>query len=154
MARNSGSPGKCAASLLSGDRKTPQQVRESQLQNRNCMYILGVVQTKKCGQPWDRMKNSGIVRRFHSGDLTEEEKTKLQKHLAVCPECREALKEYQVAAEISCPFCRRRIRQVRPPKQMHGQLMQRQPRSGSALRRGDRADSEVCVCADGERERS
>jgi hypothetical protein len=39
-----------------------------------------------------------------SGDLTEEEKTKLQKHLAVCPECREALKEYQVAAEISSPL--------------------------------------------------
>ena len=36
-----------------------------------------------------------------SGELTEEEKTKLQKHLAGCPQCREALKEFQAAAEIS-----------------------------------------------------
>lgn len=39
-----------------------------------------------------------------SGSLTEEEKTKLQKHLAVCPECREALKEFQATAEISLPL--------------------------------------------------
>lgn len=39
-----------------------------------------------------------------SGNLTEEEKTKLQKHLAVCPECREALKEFQTTAEISLPL--------------------------------------------------
>jgi hypothetical protein len=39
-----------------------------------------------------------------SGDLTEEEKTKLQKHLAGCPECREALKEFQAAANISSPL--------------------------------------------------
>jgi hypothetical protein len=39
-----------------------------------------------------------------SGDLTEEEKTKLQKHLVGCPECREALKEFQAAAKISSPL--------------------------------------------------
>src|SRR5208282_4441115 len=39
-----------------------------------------------------------------SGELTEEEKTKLQKHLAACPQCRDALKEYQAAAEISSPL--------------------------------------------------
>src|SRR5580698_7427693 len=39
-----------------------------------------------------------------SGDLTEEEKTKLQKHLADCPECREALKEFQAAASIGSPL--------------------------------------------------
>lgn len=39
-----------------------------------------------------------------SGNLTEEEKTKLQKHLTVCPECRETLKEFQATAEISLPL--------------------------------------------------
>ena len=39
-----------------------------------------------------------------SGDLTEEEKTKLEKHLAGCRECREALKEFQAAANISSPL--------------------------------------------------
>jgi hypothetical protein len=41
---------------------------------------------------------------FTSDNLTEEEKTMLQKHLAVCPECREALKEFQTTAEISLPL--------------------------------------------------
>src|SRR5258708_6321061 len=32
-----------------------------------------------------------------SGDLTEEERKRLEEHLAGCPSCREALKEYQAA---------------------------------------------------------
>jgi hypothetical protein len=36
-----------------------------------------------------------------SGNLTEEEKTKLHEHLSVCSECRETLKEFQKTAEIS-----------------------------------------------------
>ena len=39
-----------------------------------------------------------------SGELTEEEKTKLQKHLAGCPQCREAMREYQAAADIGAPL--------------------------------------------------
>ncbi len=39
-----------------------------------------------------------------SGELNEEEKTRLGKHLAACPECRQTLKEYQAAAEISSPL--------------------------------------------------
>ena len=39
-----------------------------------------------------------------SDNLTQEEKTELQKHLAGCPECREALKEFQATAEISLPL--------------------------------------------------
>jgi Putative zinc-finger len=39
-----------------------------------------------------------------SGDLTEEERAKLQKHLVGCPECREALKEFQAAASIASPL--------------------------------------------------
>src|SRR5258708_411562 len=39
-----------------------------------------------------------------SGDLTEAEKTKLEKHVADCPECRQALKEFQAAARIGAPL--------------------------------------------------
>ena len=51
-----------------------------------------------------------------SGELTEEEKTKLQKHLAACPQCREALKEYQAAAEISSPLFAAEASGELPPK--------------------------------------
>jgi hypothetical protein len=39
-----------------------------------------------------------------SGSLTEKEKTELQDHLAACPKCREVLREYQEAAQISLPL--------------------------------------------------
>ena len=51
-----------------------------------------------------------------SGELTEEEKTKLQKHLAGCPQCREALKEFQAAAEISSPLFAAEASGELPPK--------------------------------------
>jgi hypothetical protein len=35
-----------------------------------------------------------------SGELTEGEKTKLKEHLSVCPECREALKDFQSTADL------------------------------------------------------
>jgi len=39
-----------------------------------------------------------------SGDLTEEERNKLKAHLAGCPECRQALKEFEVAVDIGMPL--------------------------------------------------
>lgn len=39
-----------------------------------------------------------------SGELSEEEKTKLQKHLVSCAECREVLKEYEAAALVGLPL--------------------------------------------------
>src|ERR1700693_4662556 len=39
-----------------------------------------------------------------AGDLTEEEKTKLQKHVAMCSGCRQALEEFQAAAEVGLPL--------------------------------------------------
>jgi len=51
-----------------------------------------------------------------SGDLTEAEKTKLQEHVADCPECRQALKEFQVAAEISAPLFAAEASGEIPPK--------------------------------------
>jgi hypothetical protein len=39
-----------------------------------------------------------------SGDLTEEEQKDLQAHLAECPDCRQALKEFEAAADIGMPL--------------------------------------------------
>jgi len=38
-----------------------------------------------------------------SGDLTEEERKRLEEHLAGCPSCREALKEYEAAVSSTVP---------------------------------------------------
>src|ERR1700739_576787 len=39
-----------------------------------------------------------------SGDLTDEERKDLQAHLAECPDCRQASKEFEAAAEIGVPL--------------------------------------------------
>src|SRR5713226_8873136 len=39
-----------------------------------------------------------------SGDLTEEEQKDLQAHLAECPDCRQALKEFEAAVDIGVPL--------------------------------------------------
>lgn len=39
-----------------------------------------------------------------SGDLTEEEQKKLQAHLAGCAECRQALREFEVAVDLGVPL--------------------------------------------------
>ena len=38
-----------------------------------------------------------------SGELTEEEQNRLQEHLAVCPSCREALRQYQSVVDQAIP---------------------------------------------------
>ena len=44
-----------------------------------------------------------------SGDLTEEEQTLLQAHLSGCPECRQALKEFEAAVDIGVPLLASRL---------------------------------------------
>src|SRR5271169_2010588 len=39
-----------------------------------------------------------------SGDLTEEERRDLQAHLLECPDCRQALKEFEAATDIGMPL--------------------------------------------------
>jgi Putative zinc-finger len=39
-----------------------------------------------------------------TGELTEDEQEKLQEHLAVCSECREALREFEMAADVGAPL--------------------------------------------------
>jgi hypothetical protein len=51
-----------------------------------------------------------------SGDLTEAEKTKLEEHVADCPNCRQALKEFQAAAQISAPLFAAEASVEIPPK--------------------------------------
>jgi hypothetical protein len=51
-----------------------------------------------------------------SGDLTEEEKTKLQEHVAICSGCRQALEEFQAAADIGLPLFAAEASEVPAPK--------------------------------------
>src|SRR5580700_10886355 len=39
-----------------------------------------------------------------SGELSEQEKTKLETHLAGCAECRQALQEFEAAVDVGVPF--------------------------------------------------
>src|SRR5208282_3205386 len=74
-----------------------------------------------------------------SGELTEEEKTKLQKHLAGCPECREALKEFQAAAEISGPLFAAEASGELPPKTESWSVEAAQATFGKRLTRENEA---------------
>jgi hypothetical protein len=47
-----------------------------------------------------------------SGDLTVDERARLDEHLAKCPECREAIKEYEAAANIGVPLLLREMPEV------------------------------------------
>ena len=76
-----------------------------------------------------------------SGELTEEEKTKLQKHLAACPQCREALKEYQAAAEISSPLFAAEASAELPPKAETWSVEAAQAAFGKRLAREKNAPS-------------
>jgi hypothetical protein len=59
-----------------------------------------------------------------SGDLTEEEQSKLRVHLAVCPECRQALKEFEAAVDVGVPLLASKLSAVRSEElastQSHG----------------------------------
>ena len=39
-----------------------------------------------------------------SGDLSQEEQRRLKEHLAVCPECRQALKEFEAVVDVGVPL--------------------------------------------------
>ena len=49
-----------------------------------------------------------------SGDLTEEERKRLEEHLAGCSSCREALKEYEAAVSSAVPAIASELAQEAP----------------------------------------
>jgi anti-sigma factor RsiW len=49
-----------------------------------------------------------------SGELSEQEKTKLETHLAGCAECRQALQEFEAAVDVGVPFLASKLSPVRP----------------------------------------
>ena len=61
-----------------------------------------------------------------SGDLTEEEQNKLTTHLAGCPECRKALKEFEAAVDVGVPLLASKLAAVPaedsaiPPRELAG----------------------------------
>ena len=44
-----------------------------------------------------------------SGELSDEEQTKLDAHLAGCVECRQALQEFEAAVDVGVPFLASRL---------------------------------------------
>ena len=51
-----------------------------------------------------------------SGDLTEEEQKRLQVHLAGCPECRQALKEFETAVDLGVPLLASKLESISSEK--------------------------------------
>ena len=49
-----------------------------------------------------------------SGELSEQETTKLETHLAGCAECRQALQEFEAAVDVGVPFLASKLSPVRP----------------------------------------
>jgi hypothetical protein len=54
-----------------------------------------------------------------AGDLTGEEQTRLRAHLAGCPECRQALKDFEIAR----PCCLRGYPQSLPTDRCHPEVL-------------------------------
>ncbi|MHB8413386.1 MAG: zf-HC2 domain-containing protein [Candidatus Acidiferrales bacterium] len=47
-----------------------------------------------------------------SGDLSQEEQRRLKEHLAVCPECRQALKEFEAVVDVGVPLLSSELSQL------------------------------------------
>ena len=73
-----------------------------------------------------------------SGDLTEEEGKKLEAHLAVCPECRQALQEFEAAVDVGVPLLSSQLaagsseQSVFPNRELIGSLSSHRASSGTA----------------------
>jgi len=89
LARNSGSPREmCGITTIGGSKNSASKCAKA-----NCRIAnwYGTYWGSPDEEVWSAMGSHEEFRELcavsTSGDLTEEEKTKLQKHLAVCPEC-------------------------------------------------------------------
>src|SRR5580658_2751224 len=65
-------------------------------------------ETNSEGADWSEMEPHGrfleLCAISTSGELTEEERETLQRHLTECPDCRQALNEFEAAASIGMPL--------------------------------------------------
>ena len=77
-----------------------------------------------------------------SGNLSEEEWKKLQNHLVVCPECRQALKEFETVVDIGVPLLSSELAPIlsedpnAAPIETHETAAARRARIDSETRRG------------------
>jgi len=56
-----------------------------------------------------------------SGDLTQEEQNRLNAHLAACPTCRQALKDFEVAVDIGAPLLSSKLSALASDKSLSSQ---------------------------------
>ena len=75
--------------------------------------------------PHDEFLELGAV--STSGDLTEEEQNRLQAHLAVCPKCRQAVKDFEVAVEVGVPLVSAKLAAIAFEKALPGQGQLKEP---------------------------
>ena len=66
-----------------------------------------------------------------SGELSEQEQTKLEVHLALCAECRDALKEFEAAVDVGIPFLAEKLSASQSPDPSE-QFASRQTKSKQA----------------------
>jgi predicted nucleic acid-binding Zn-ribbon protein len=72
-----------------------------------------------------------------SGDLTEKESKRLEAHLAVCPECRQALQEFEAAVDVGMPLLSSKLaagsseESVFPNRELIGSLSSHRASSGT-----------------------
>src|ERR1700722_19038977 len=65
-----------------------------------------------------------------SGDLTEEEQDRLNAHLAGCPECRQALKEFEAAVDLGAPLVSSKLSAIASEKSLPGEGKLKDPAIG------------------------
>jgi predicted nucleic acid-binding Zn-ribbon protein len=82
-----------------------------------------------------------------SGDLTEEEQNKLNVHLAGCPDCRQALKEFEAAVDVGVPLLASKLSPV-PSEESESsskELVERVLSKDATSESSQREAASVCV---------
>ncbi len=82
--------------------------------------------------PHDEFLELGAV--STSGDLTEEERKRLQAHLDGCPECRQAMEDFEAAVEIGAPLVSAKLAAIASEKSLPGAGQLKDPAIGSRPR--------------------
>jgi anti-sigma factor RsiW len=82
--------------------------------------------------PHDEFLELGAV--STSGDLTEEERKRLRAHLDACPECRQAVEDFEAAVEIGAPLVSAKLAAIASEKSLPGERQLKRPAMGSRQR--------------------
>jgi len=88
-----------------------------------------------------------------SGDLSEEERVKLQVHLSGCDECRRALKEFEAAVDVGVPLLASKLSSISPDNFAQPPLPKKELASADSASREDSqfAEAKESVATNGEK---